>query len=222
MNPESIRLNGSLKSFTTRLDYAQHRNNRAMESKEENYTTVGGRAPLREQRAAVLFMLFLLIISGVTATVVGYRVKSADLDRKAQLLKLYESFGGSFEKAHALGQTIRSTTHTSEQTIFISAYETNCRARGHGLYRVLETTPPEAMPEIIQSLFAIEATEAARSTDDAWRAYQQPLSANGVAAGIRPNANPKAIRFAKQYDRYLARDTEVKLFRYVRDWKAVQ
>lgn len=166
----------------------------------------------------MLFMLFLLIISGVTASVVGYRVKSADLDRKAQLLRLYESFGGSFEKAHALGETIISSARSQEHNTFIAAYEVNCRARGHGLYRVLETTPPEAMQKIIESLFAIEATEAARSTEDAWRAYQQPPPAGGAAAGVLPSSNPKAIRFAKQYDRYLARDTEVKLFRYVRGW----
>lgn len=195
------------------------RDSNTMNSSLHTDTPTSGRAPIREQRASVLFMLFLLIISGVTASVVGYRVKSADLDRKAQLLKLYEGLGGSFEKAHALGQTIASPSRTSEQNTFVAAYEVNCRARGHGLYRVLETTPPEAMPQIIQSLFAIEASEAARSTEDAWRAYQQPLqSEEATAQGIRPNSNPKAIRFAKQYDRYLARETEVKLFRYVRDW----
>lgn len=177
------------------------------------------RAPLREQRASILFMMFLLVVSGVTASVVGYRVKSADLDRKAQLLKTYESLGGSFAQAHTLGGTLVSSTRPPEHNTFIAAYETNCRARAQGLYRILETTPPEAMPQIVQSLFSIEATEAARSTDDAWRAYQNPAATRSAAAGVRPNANPKAIRFAKQYDRQLARDTEVKLFRFMRGWK---
>jgi hypothetical protein len=190
-----------------------------MESNAHTKTSNSSRAPLREQRAPVLFMLFLLIISGVTASVVGYRVKSADLDRKAQLLRLYESFGGSFEKAHALGETIVSPARSQENNTFIAAYEVNCRARGHGLYRVIETTPADAMPKIIQSLFTIEATEAAHSTEDAWRAYQQPQATESTAAGIRPSSNPKAIRFAKQYDRYIARETEVKLFRYVRGWQ---
>jgi hypothetical protein len=165
-------------------------------------------------------MLFLLIVSGVTASVVGYRVKSADLDRKAQLLKAYESFGGSFVLAQQLGNSRVSDNLTTEQNTFIAAYEVNLRARGQGLYRVLETTPPEMMPKIIESLYTIEATEAARSTEDAWRAYQNPPSTESAAAGIKPNSNPKAIRFAKQYDRFLARDTEVKLFRYLKD-KAV-
>ncbi len=162
-------------------------------------------------------MMFLLIVSGVTASVVGYRVKSADLDRKAQLLRIYESYGGSFEKAQTPGSTLVSPTRTATENTFIAAYEVNCRARANGLYRVLETTPPETMQQIVQSLFAIDATEAARSTDDALRAYQQSLANSAVTAGVKPNSSPKAIRFAKQYDRYLARDTEVKLFRYVRD-----
>ncbi len=162
-------------------------------------------------------MVFLLVVSGVTASVVGYRVKSADLDRKAQLLSIYESYGGSFEKAHSLGSTLIAPTRSATENTFIAAYEVNCRARANGLYRVLETTPPEMMQQIVQSLFAIDATEAARSTEDALRAYQQPLPVDGETAGVKPNSSPKAIRFAKQYDRYLARDTEVKLFRYVRD-----
>ncbi|MFN4895891.1 MAG: hypothetical protein ACK5HO_08890 [Pseudomonadota bacterium] len=182
-------------------------------------SATGLRAPLREQRASVMFMLFLLIISGVTATVVGYRVKSADLDRKAQLLKLYESYGGSFEKAHALDTSLVAASRTPEQNTFLAAYEINCRSRARGLYRVLEATPPDVMQQMIQSLFAIEATEAARSTQDAWNAYRTPPLSEGAAAGIRPNSNPKAIRFAKQYDRYIARDTEVKIFRYVQGWR---
>jgi hypothetical protein len=180
-------------------------------------STANSRSPIRDHRASLLFMIFLLVVSGVTASVVGYRVKSADLDRKAQLLKIYESYGGSFEKAHALGSTLVGPNHSTAENTFIAVYEVNCRARANGLYRVLETTSPEMMQQIVQSLFAIDATEAARSTEDALRAYQHPLPANGETAGVKPNSSPKAIRFAKQYDRYLARDTEVKLFRYVRD-----
>jgi hypothetical protein len=190
---------------------------RSMNTTSEQSPQLRRTAPIREQRVAVLFMLFLLIVSGVTASVVGYRVKSADLDRKAQLLGAYESFGGSFALAQELGTTRVSERFTAEQNIFIAGYEVNSRARRQGLYRVLETTAPEIMQRMIDSLYAIEATEAARSTEDAWRAYQNPAVTESAAAGIKPNSNPKAIRFAKQYDRYLARDTEVKLFRYMRE-----
>jgi hypothetical protein len=175
------------------------------------------RSPLREQRASVLFMLFLLIISGVTASVVGYRVKSADLDRKAQLLRAYESYGGNFEKAHTLGISLIAPTRSTTENTFIAAYEINCRARANGLYRVLETTPAEVIQQSVQSLFTIGATEAARSAEDALLAYQAQLITRDDKDSIKPNSAPKAIRFAKQYDRYLARDTEVKLFRYLRE-----
>ena len=161
-------------------------------------------------------MIFLLVISGITASVVGYRVKSADIDRKAQLLRAYESLGGSFEKAHSLGNTIDAETLRPEQQTFIRAYEMNCRARAHGLYRVLETSTPADLDEMIASLFTIEATESARSSQDAWRAFQERVSAEPVVK----NMNPKAARFARQYDRYLARDTEVKIFTYLRNHRS--
>lgn len=180
-------------------------------------TISNSRSPIRDHGASLIFMIFLLVVSGVTASVVGYRVKAADLDRKAQLLKIYEDYGGSFEKVHSLGSTLVTSTRSPTENTFIAAYEVNCRVRATGLYRVLETTPPELMQQIVQSLFAIDATEAARTTEDALRAYQQTPPTQGEAAGVKPSSAPKAIRFAKQYDRHLARDTEVKLFRYVRD-----
>jgi hypothetical protein len=184
-----------------------------MHSNVDPTNTLSSRTPLHEQRASVLFMLFLLVVSGLTATIVGYRVKSADLDRKAQLLKTYERLGGSFTQALSLGSSVFLETLTPEQQTFALAYEVNSRARAHGLYRVLETTPSALMQKTIDSLYSIDATESAHSTEDAWRAYQEPVSAEPSVK----NMNPKAARFARQYDRYLARDTEVKLFTYLRD-----
>jgi hypothetical protein len=170
-------------------------------------------SPIKDQRGPALFMMFLLIISGLTASIVGYRVKSADIDRKTQLLAAYKGLGGSFERANSLGTTLFSESLTAEQSVFIVAYEINSRARMHGLYRVLETTPTPVMQVAIKSLYTIDAKEAARSTEDAWTAFQEPVSST---ADIK-NMNPKAARFARQYDRYLARDAEVKLFRYLHD-----
>jgi hypothetical protein len=170
-------------------------------------------APIREQRAAILFMIFLLVVSGLTATIVGYRVKSADIERKAELLAVYESLGGTFEKANTPGTTLVSGSSNPDQTTFILAYEVNSRARTHGLYRVLETTPAAIMEQAIKGLYAISASESAHTTEDAWRALQEPVGPPGAVK----NMNPKAARFARQYDRYLARDTEVKLFTFLRD-----
>jgi hypothetical protein len=136
------------------------------------------------------------------------------MQRKADLLKTYEQLGGSFQSAHQLGQSRAEPNMPRERGVFIAAYETNARARAYGLYRVLENTSAEQMDNAIASLFTIEANEAARSTQDAWRAFQEPVTSQPDA---KPNMNPKAARFARQYDRYLARDTEVKLYTYLRD-----
>jgi hypothetical protein len=179
----------------------------------EPTTIPSTRSPLVEQRAPILFMIFLLVVAGVTATVVGYRVKSADLDRKAQLLKQYELLGGSSTQILALGNSVPVESLNPQQRTFILTYEVNSRARAYGLYRVLETTPADRMQKTVEGLYAIDATESAHSTEDALRAYQEPASSEAQ----QRNMNPKAARFARQYDRYLARDTEVKLFRYLRD-----
>lgn len=176
-------------------------------------------ATLAEQKASVIFMAFLLIVSAVTASVVGFRVKQADLDRKAQLLEVYTKLGGNFEQANTLGFSLYQDGGQAERNTFALAYEVNWRARTFGLYRVLETTPAPIMEQIIKSLFAIDATEAAHSTEDAWRSFQQPMPGTEDGSRIK-NMNPKASRYARQYDRYLARDTEVKLFSYLRDHSA--
>lgn len=184
-----------------------------METARTPSCSTRGDAPLLEQRGPIIFMLFLLLVSGITATVVGYRVKTADIDRKSQLLKTYEELGGSFERANSLGQSIRTNQMNPEQSTFTLVYEVNSRARTYGLYRVLETTTPEIMSMTVTALFAIGATESARSAEDARAALEEPVGSGALVKNI----NPKAARFARQYDRFLARDTEVKLFTYLRD-----
>jgi hypothetical protein len=190
-------------------------------------------SPISEQKGSIIFMLFLLIVSGLTATVVGYRVKTADTERKAQLLETYQRFGGSFSDSLHLGRTkIKNSNHNDAQKTFILAYETNSRARAYGLARVIETTDPNLARLIIDSLFRIRATEGAKSFRDAWDANindpittQSTLDAAANQLGSagdnslvqRPIRNPRARRFARQYDRHIARDTEVKLYLFLRN-----
>lgn len=190
-------------------------------------------SPISEQKGSVIFMLFLLIVSALTATVVGYRVKTADTERKAQLLETYQRFGGSLSDSLYLGRTkIKNSNHNDAQNTFILAYETNSRARAYGLARVIETTDPTLARLIIDSLFRIHATEGAKSFRDAWNAYiNDPITTQGTLEAApnqlggaggnsptqRPILNPRARRFARQYDRHIARDTEVKLFLYLRN-----
>ncbi len=169
------------------------------------------RRPLRDNWIAMTFMAALLIASGSTATVVGYKIKLADRDRKSQLLNAYSALGGSFEKSKSLGTTLYNQSLTSDQNIFATAYEVNERARTFGLYQVLETTPPQVLETALQGLWKINATESAKSSRDAWHALQEGRAAKHTGV------DPTAARFARQYDRHLARDTELKLFKFLVD-----
>lgn len=171
------------------------------------------REPIIEQRLSIIFMLLLLVVSGLTATVVGYRVKSADIDRKAQLLKHYETLGGSYQLAHQLGTSVLKLDSPTSDRRFIAVYQLNCRARAVGLYQVIETTPATELDEAIAGLYDINANDGARTLEDAWREFR--TSKEATSSQLK-GVNAKALRFAKQYDRYLARDTEVKLFRALR------
>ena len=170
-------------------------------------------SPIRENWLGMVFLAVLLIASAVTATVVGYKVKSADRQRKADLLSAYESLGGSFERSLTLGQTLYSPSLTDEQKIFVTTYEVNERARKLGLYPVVEKTDPQVLDVAQGGLIAIGAKEGGLTLKDTLIAYRE--------LPTKPNTlNPAAARFARQYDRYLARDTEVKLYKYFVDNRA--
>ena len=197
-------------------------------------------------------MLFLLVVSGITATVVGYRVKSADIYRKNELLETYQALGGTFGDSLKLNRSLAlAERFNDKQRVFITAFETNVRTRLHGFPNVLEAIDPTLAPIAIQNLFEIKATEAAKSFRDAWEAYsadlvqaatamqetrilrsrtatgqiERDIPAEGASnetsststrsAEVRPPLNPTALRYARQYDRYIVRDTELKLFKYL-------
>jgi hypothetical protein len=176
-------------------------------------------SPLKANWLALLFMASLLIISGATASVVGYKVKRADLDRKAQLLSAYERNGGSFE-----GLMTRTTTRVSEndsstKSIFLATYEVNERARKIGLYSTLETLPPYVVTQAISGLELIDSKDSYFALKDTWQALQEAETA-AATAGTQGAVNPKAIRLAKRYDRHHARDVEAKLFKFLVDHRA--
>lgn len=197
-------------------------------------------------------MLFLLVVSGITATVVGYRVKSADIHRKNELLETYQTLGGTFGDSLKLDTSLAlSEKFNEQQKIFITTFETNVRTKLHGFPNVLEAIDSKLAPIVIQNLFEIKATEAAKSFRDAWEAYAPELSIASSSLGEhtlgeqsseaeeverrkqadttsttnqgtdiestagRPPLNPTALRYARQYDRYIIRDTELKLFQYL-------
>jgi len=166
-------------------------------------------SPIKQQWSAVTFLLCLLLAAGVTATVVGYRVKKADWDRKKQLLTTYEALGGSFETLMTPSKSVLTPELSEAKRTFASVYETNQRAREYGVFAVVDSSPPENLTVAITSLAQIGATEASRTLEDTRKALQ------AAAPDTPRSSNTQAQKFARQYGRPMARDTEAKLFKYL-------
>jgi hypothetical protein len=149
------------------------------------------------------------LAAGITATVVGYRVKKADWDRKAQLLTTYEALGGTFETLVTPSQTILGHDLSREQRTFAAAYEINQRARDYGVLTFIDKSSPENVRLTVSSLAEIGAIEASRTLEDTLKALE------AAPPGTERADNPEALRRARQYGRPMARDTEAKLFKYL-------
>jgi hypothetical protein len=170
---------------------------------------------LKRSWPAMLFLLFLLVVSGVTASVVGYKVKQADKDRRDSLTAAYQSTGGTPAILSDPALTAGRDELPSETRTFVTAYELNERVRAYGLFRTFEHTIPSRVPAIIDALKAIGATEAMNCARETWGLMtggQAP--AEDTPLGISTNA--EAIRVAGRYDRYIIRDTESHLYAFVR------
>ena len=176
---------------------------------------LGAPSPIKQNWTAIVFMIALLLASGLTASVVGYRIKQADRYRKAELLQAYSELGGSREKLVNIEQTLLGTPLSQAKLTFLSVYEVNERSRAFGMYRWMEFSTPETVKKVITALNDIEARDAARIVEASWSAFAES-SANETAThpDQRP-VNPKAARISKKYDRYVARDVETKLFQYL-------
>jgi hypothetical protein len=160
-------------------------------------------------------MLGLLLVSGITASVVGYKVKRADIDRKAQLLAAYELQGGSFAGVMTLSSTTATPNDYSLGNIYRATYELNERARKVGLYATLETTPAFAVELALLGLEKLGSTECLMVVREAWQIFQNERGQT-ASGGIIPSAS----RIAKRYDRAHARDVEVKLFKLLTENRA--
>jgi hypothetical protein len=166
-------------------------------------------SPLKDNWSAVVFMLCLLLAAGITATIVGYRVKKADWDRKGQLLATYKALGGSFETLMDPSKTILTPQLSNEQRTFVVAYEINQRAREYGVFTVIDNSSRENLALAVSSLAGIGAFEASRTLDDTIKAL------DGAPHAADRTANVEAQRYARQYGRPMSRETEAKLFKYL-------
>jgi hypothetical protein len=164
-------------------------------------------------------MMSLLIVSGATASVVGYKVKTADRDRKAQLLAAYERNGGSFEGLMTRTATRVPENDTSTRSVFLATYEINERARKMGLYSTLEPLPPYVVERALTGLEQIDSKDSYFALKETWEALLEDRKAS-TATESSNAVNPKAARLSKRYDRHHARDVEVKLFKFFVDHRA--
>jgi hypothetical protein len=165
-------------------------------------------------------MIILLLASGITASVAGYRIKVADKDRKAQLFQAYEALGGTRERLINIEQSMLTTPSSPVAKTFLAAYETNERARSFGLYRVLEFAKSPNVTTIIASLDQIGATDPARIVEETWKAIQENPATAQLSHPDQGPMNPKAARISKKYSRHAARDVETRLFKYYVDHRS--
>jgi hypothetical protein len=179
-----------------------------------------GKSPLRENWPAIIFMIVLLLASGITASVAGYRIKIADKERKAQLFQAYEALGGTRDRLINIEQSMLTTPTSPIKATFLAVYETNERARSFGLYRTLEFAKAQNIPTIIASLDHIGSTDPARIVEETWKALQENPATAQLSHPDQGPMNPKAARISKKYSRYAARDVEAKLFKYYSDHKS--
>jgi hypothetical protein len=146
---------------------------------------------LRENAWGAAFLLILLIVSGATATIVGYRVKVADMARKDELRQRYEALGGSRETLYQVGHSLGDSRPPSESLDkpsenFIAVYELNERIRMNGLASTLAGMNPQQKAAAIRGLQALDMTTAA----DAVAAEGEGSPEHGRA----PAYNRKVIR----------------------------
>lgn len=179
-----------------------------------------GTSPIRENWTAIVFMIFLLLASGITASVAGYRIKLADKDRKAQLFQAYEALGGSRERLSNIEQSMLTTQFSPAKTTFLAVYETNERSRSFGLYRVLEFAKDPNVATVIASLDQIGSTDPARIVEESWKAMRENPATAHLSHPDQGPMNPKAARISKKYSRHAARDVETKLFKFFIDHKS--
>jgi len=181
----------------------------------ENDAWSSSESPIKRGWKGAIFLVGLLLISGITASVVGYKVKTADIERKGELLKVYETHGGTFEGIMTLSTTKAIPNDTSLKNIYVATYEFNERARKIGLYLTLESSPPFAVELAIAGLELLGSKECYLATKEAWQLFLQDKPSTPPGGVVL-----SASRISKRYDRAHARDVEVKLYKLLTENRA--
>lgn len=170
----------------------------------------------RESFAGFFGLVVLLLLSGITASVVGYKIKSADYQRKDTLQKTYLALGGIPEKPILATSDLNPSTLTDQQ-IVILAYEVNQHVRGFGLATLLKSVPNARWSSVEEALDRIEADDAAEILREAVTAY----TTNPTVAPTDETLPSSVNKLARQYTSKVARGVEAKLFKYAVEKKLV-
>lgn len=116
--------------------------------------------------------------------------------------------------------TLTGPTRSAATNTFLSVYETNERGRSLGLYIQMQASTPAAITAAIAALKEIGATDASLVVETSWGAFQELPSTINPENPTAVPVNAKAARLAKKYDRYVARDVDAKVYRFLVDHRS--
>jgi hypothetical protein len=169
---------------------------------------------LKDNLSSIAFMATLLLVSAVTAKIVGFKIKTADRQRDGELLAAYDALRPAPLVQETSESPVFSPSLSKQQQAFVSVFEINQAAMQRYLYSALEQMPPAEIEAAIEGSLIMGAKEASMTLREISEALKDKSGANGAM-------NLTAARLAKRYDRSLARDTETKLYKYLTDNRAL-
>lgn len=163
----------------------------------------------RESRIGFLFLIVLLLLAGVSASVVGYKVKTADIERKQSLQETYLAVGGVTDKPLIAGIP-EGNAPLSDQQVLILVYEMNQHIRGFGLAKLLTSVPKERWKSVEDAYDRAGASEATVILRDALDSFYSSKEVSPADVNLPAEVNKKARLYSSRVARYV----EANLFKF--------
>jgi hypothetical protein len=168
-----------------------------------------------ESRLGFFFGVLLLVLAGGSATFVGYKVKTAQATRRAEVMQAFKGLAGDPAALADASKAVPLREPNEPQQYFVAVYQLNEWVRTLGLHRSLQKLDPSVVASAIKGLRAMDATEAFGVTSETWALMHDSEELEPVALPPTNENNPTAARIARRYDRSFIRDVEAKLFHYL-------
>ena len=162
----------------------------------------------RENVLGHLFLLTLLVVSGLTASVVGYRLKMNDYRTDRFLRQKYQevSAPGTQPSLDNFASADFASGKESKTKTFLNAYTFNQLVRAYGLVEVLDKLPPEARTRAASSLKEVDALDTAGLIDEVSKILSDPNDAE---------AHKNAGRAARRYNTRMSRGVNWMIYKYL-------